>query len=672
MLSVLHKMLDKDLEILKILQSKNKLRNVQKMLEKDLEILKILKENKNLENETNFEKFKDKFEVVGKIKEKIKECKKDDIKENDIKENDIKDFLRPLVKKKLDKEKDSKFVSFLKKKLRNKNIVVTSTQVPGYGGSATNCYNIFRFLKELGLNVCCVFYIYSDKYEGDTEVLIDPLKIGNVVYVERHNNKQLNSPDKFENEEEIIEKINKVLNGNSPDIVLCKNYITPLLFKKLYPNTTISYLVSGSKSLTYMIGEKEKHCNYLLENHKDELKTDDVEMKAIEVSDSICYNSLISEKVMEVIYRDSIIRKSSSILLTSDISGYNILRNYKVNEKERDVDIIYAVSNFGRIVKNAKLAMEIFSDERLAKYKKVMIGSNIPEDLRIENCFLFDKTKNHNILSILNNSKLLVLPSYYEACPNILNESLSLGCKVVLNDNIGSSERIRVDYKVNEYDSKLWVDKILDILENDKNKDFDLDRSTLKEDIMTYVANNSKVEKEFGDTLRNNLNNFEKNMFLENSVYMLDYDGLKNTNIENLNLSKNIYLVSDVFEKFELNKYKNQVMAYTDNIDKFKSIKNIYYKDAFANKIKKEECILFTDIMSVNFKYKNLLNINEYVFLKGDDENKIVEEIKNKMQSNPGKLVVLMFFKKCNDNQIVKSLEGVHNVINISRFYKYI
>src|SRR5438445_9072319 len=115
-----------------------------------------------------------------------------------------------------------------------KNILVLSTQYPGYGGASTNAYAIIKYLKREGYNVVGVFI------EDSIIANVDPDKIGNIFKFPLYTF-TCNIKSKINEYKKII---NGTLGGN-PSLILCKNYIAPACSKILYPNVKNYYFVSG-------------------------------------------------------------------------------------------------------------------------------------------------------------------------------------------------------------------------------------------------------------------------------------------------------------------------------------------------------------------------------------------------------------------------------------------
>ena len=125
-------------------------------------------------------------------------------------------------------------------------ILVTSTQYPGYGGAATNSYNLIKYIRQMGISCAGLFHESSKKLE-ELNGNKDPNNIGGIWNIERlyhPKRKTLNDVQKS-----VIEKIQNEINdylGGEPTVILCKNYVSPLECQIIYPNSYILYLVSGS------------------------------------------------------------------------------------------------------------------------------------------------------------------------------------------------------------------------------------------------------------------------------------------------------------------------------------------------------------------------------------------------------------------------------------------
>ena len=340
----------------------------------------------------------------------------------------------------------------------NKNVIlVTSTQYPGLGGSATNAYNIVKFLRKNGYKVAILYFENIDKYDLQ---LYDPEHIGGVFrcnrwsYYTKKYNKDYCSRD--------IREVKRVIStylGRDPHVILCKNYVAPIESHYMYEKVPKVYLISGSKSLTM---SKLSYDGLRKSNKESFLETYNFEDEKLanRLSTLIVPNSEISRYVYTYLYHNDeskIIRSIDTSLFTkTDIDTTNVIRCY---------DIAFIASNYTRTIKGADLAYDIFKDTRLSKYKKLAIGENSDTFNTFDNITTFGLLPNTTIKEMLCKTKVLIIPSVFEASPNIAVEAESCGCKIITTLNVGNSEKHNSFYRVyTRNDSTEWVDKIVKCL----------------------------------------------------------------------------------------------------------------------------------------------------------------------------------------------------------------
>jgi hypothetical protein len=339
---------------------------------------------------------------------------------------------------------------------KRKRILVVSTQIPGRGGSATNAYNILKILKKYNYPVAALFLEAIDRWKLEE---YDPEDTGCVFRTNRWSNLTTKRGISFCKREmnSIVKVINKFL-GGEPELILCKNYVAPIDAKLLYNNTPIVYLISGSKSLTqskfsYTDVSKIPYDKYIEKyRYKDE-------EHACEVSDYIIPNSHISKNIFKYTYDNY----SSKIHGVIDTSLLSIVKQDIPAEK--DYDIIFCSSSFGRHIKGPELGYKILSSEKLRKYKKLVVGNDNDMFSGLENIVIKPLVPNTEVIRLLLKSKIVIVPSVFEASPNICTEAFSCDCKIVSTLNVGNTEKHNPFYRVhNREDVKEWVDKIIQIL----------------------------------------------------------------------------------------------------------------------------------------------------------------------------------------------------------------
>ena len=123
---------------------------------------------------------------------------------------------------------------------RSLKILVGSTQCPGVGGGATNAYKLTSFLRGLSGKVGVVFF-------EDLSFMplsnYDPDNIGGVWRMPRFSSmEQLNNSPILRGQlRRDIRLARRTLDsffGGPPDVILCKNFVSPACMKIIYPVDT--------------------------------------------------------------------------------------------------------------------------------------------------------------------------------------------------------------------------------------------------------------------------------------------------------------------------------------------------------------------------------------------------------------------------------------------------
>ena len=341
----------------------------------------------------------------------------------------------------------------------NFKILITSTQKPGYGGSATNAYKLMKLLRKLNYNVS-LLYFNKDKIENINYEKIDGL----FVCKDDNKNISINYKDKIKTRNDII----NFLDGY-PNVIYAFNYYTPILSRLLFPSSYIYYFVVGNPVLS--IGKEsiisqetsiqrfmDKKYN-LLEYNKNIY---DQEILSILKSDEI----VIDQGELTINTLSKVHPKFKYLYTNYYNYGINIIHNdIKIYEERKEFELIVISSNWERIVKNPKLIYLIFKN--LPQYRKLVIGNNSN---------MFDKIPNTTCLPLLDyeetqqylaKSKILLITSFSETGPNTLIEAFSNKCQVLGSNNIGY-QRYLCDYqKCNDvYDLEEWLEKIKYLVNN--------------------------------------------------------------------------------------------------------------------------------------------------------------------------------------------------------------
>lgn len=317
-------------------------------------------------------------------------------------------------------------------------IVISSTQYPGYGGAATNAYQLIKFFRQNNYKVFGVFF------NNDLNVNCDPENIGGVYLYS------------YKYDKNIIKKdcINYL--KTTPNICLAKNYLAPQFCKDIFNNYVV-YLVSGInhfrlffplKSATEVLNE-----NFIIDN------VFDAEVTTNKIVDKIILNSELSKQLFIKIYPEFKYKILNKIVDTTFA-----IQKYPLQNKI--FDIIISCSILTRKDKNNIFLIDVLNDKRLENYKKIIIGSDNKLFTQIPNSTILDLQSHYNSIDFLNKSKILLFPSLFDSNSNTVREAVHHNCMPIITKNIGFNELFPNYLICNTYDNEEWVNKIIYALEN--------------------------------------------------------------------------------------------------------------------------------------------------------------------------------------------------------------
>lgn len=342
------------------------------------------------------------------------------------------------------------------------NILVTFKQTPYNGGSATNAYKLISYLRKHNINTCGVSFTCMAYHDKDKTM--DPDNIGGMFKCRYNKQKVVYS------QKEINKVRNNVYNYLKayPDIILAWNYLIPIMSKSLFKYSQVFYIACGSPIFT--IGASSPVANKISVEKfiKDKTKYDytdsiyyDLEKQSMSAADYIVPVSNIVTKILKSAYE-----KTNKLLTHVDFS--HVLFNDSNDENKNNsqiFDLVVISSNWDRIVKNKDLAVKIYKEFPLQK--KIIIGKNNDDFKDIRNTFVYDNLDNKVVNSILNQSKLLLVTSFFESCSLVSREALHNGCNILISKNVGFSEDIDDKFVCDDvYDINEWKTKINNILKN--------------------------------------------------------------------------------------------------------------------------------------------------------------------------------------------------------------
>ena len=233
------------------------------------------------------------------------------------------------------------------------------------------------------------------------------------------------------------EEIIKILEG-IPDIIYVKKYILGYNLKKIFPNSTIIYILSSvvSSEQTWEI-EINNTSNYVVPEIFKEFLSDDI----------IIVNSELSKNILKKFNDKLNINIAHTSFIINQNQNFNFLNLNKIecdvtNWQNRKYDFGFVASDCSRKVKNIELFLKIVNDNRYLFNTKVIVGKNSSNYKVNTNCKYYDLLKHDELIDLLLNTKLIIIPSHYESLSNLMFEAINYGCNILISDNIGGREFI--------------------------------------------------------------------------------------------------------------------------------------------------------------------------------------------------------------------------------------
>ncbi len=330
----------------------------------------------------------------------------------------------------------------------NIKLLVSSTQYPGYGGAATNAYKLIIYFRKMGFK-CAGLYINNN----NQDINYDPENIGNIYHLQTDYNF-----NNIKNNEQIKYKIINYLEG-LPDICFGKNYVAPYANKILFQHSFNIYLVSGLSCPILNEKSIEEH----IENANNNIfPAMTLEKRTLEVCDHVVCNSKLLYNIFSTIYHKYNTKIYNNIIDTSKYDSHVNNDNNVVKE----YDIILVCSSFNRKEKNFDVIADMLKDNLFDNYTKCIVGNNNHIFNDITNKTVFDLQTNLETKKLIAKSKLMIIPSLFEANSNAMREALYNKCLVLINKNVGWNECFPSEFVCNTYEVSEWKNKTLNILKN--------------------------------------------------------------------------------------------------------------------------------------------------------------------------------------------------------------
>ena len=333
-------------------------------------------------------------------------------------------------------------------------ILVVATEYPGYGGSSTNSYAIICYLRHMGYT--CYGIFLENKL-----VNIDPYDIGDVYRFDV-------SPFFNKNTHQLIQirkNIDEIMNG-IPDLIICKNYLSPLCMKIIYKNIPTIYLVAGLSN-AIDVCDKYNICDMVNNITPNYLLPTNADTSAIKNSTITAVNSTLSLNIIKKTYPEFISEGKIFPHVVDTTQYIKFLIDKNINYSSiKQYDILITSSILSRAEKNNKFLISVLDDPYFYDCRKIIIGKDYEQFTCIKNSCVSDLIPHIELMNIMKSCKILLYPSLYDSNPNTVIESIHNTCIPLVSVNVGNHE-ILPEYSVcKSYDVNEWRTKIIYLMDN--------------------------------------------------------------------------------------------------------------------------------------------------------------------------------------------------------------
>lgn len=320
-------------------------------------------------------------------------------------------------------------------------ILFSCNDYPGFGGAATNCYQIIKEFQRNNIKCCGLFYNNLDN-------LNNPYQKEDILYSNIISNFSDNIATGLRN------KIINILGGELK-YVICKTYKSILICRLFFPKSYFIYLISGITHFHLLPQLKNISFQDFLKKEKH-LDTIGLEKDALKYTNLIIFNSDITKQAFFKIYPNVDIKYQISD--TSLIEG-------KKDILPKIYDIVICCSDLKRIDKNNQFVLEILQ-KNFTNYRKIIIGKNYQDYQNIPNTEFTDLISHAECKHYISQSKILIYPSLFDSNPNTVREALSYQCLPLISNNVGYYNYYPEYLVCKNYNRQTWITKIKYLLDN--------------------------------------------------------------------------------------------------------------------------------------------------------------------------------------------------------------
>ena len=316
----------------------------------------------------------------------------------------------------------------------HKRILIGCYEIPGQGGANTASYHLFQLLRKDGFDVSYLNIV--DEQEADYYRYAFGENFGNPKGLRSVYNCILKAPPYFPHPE-----LTALIQELSPDLLMGIDFIASLLMKRACPDKKLLFITAGCQQIKDSIirGDVRDVITYqrMIEGAIGRPDTPcKEEREAVEISDFIITHSDMTMWLYRYFFPYHTGKIYNRVIWFAEWI-YNEALDYSRLRKpfhQRDIDIIFISSSWGRPEKNYKLVKKIVSRLRSSR---IHIVGEIEEKIPGVTYHSL-VTEREKVFALMGRAKTVVCPSRYDSAPGILFEAAAMECNIIASKNCGN------------------------------------------------------------------------------------------------------------------------------------------------------------------------------------------------------------------------------------------